>query len=749
MPKMPISSDLQLDPPRAAGSVPHASYHSGASLSSRGRGLVDLGRGITNLAHSLASLDEKDDGIDVIKAEAAYRRSMDDTTRDFLTSDGDYATFDARFSEKARGVEDTAAALIRSDKVRERWLARAALSTEKERDRILNHGATLKRSAHIEELTAALDSHLEAATRPDLDPAERAKARGLIQESLKAAATTGIISRQKAAKVYGEYASKISEIQIRERIARGDDIEDIIGDINGGRRAPPITDSGSPDEPKSPADLKVFAREYADPTWFSADPGNDQFLAQWEAAKKANPQEFSDAVTRWYNDTIATGIDSTLKRAGLPENVANDSDVQTYFSDRMVRYGTDSIAKHSDRIKSALGVSDGDSSKFLTEMRKLDNKNIDADAKSMGLSKDEKAKMREALSERLRSSETEDAGGGSDLTPEVRRRLTNIAKTSYIEKVQDQVDSAVAYMKEHGRFQEGVDANAMIGRAKTVLTPNQFEKQRMRLITAKATHDSTFGLDDRTEADGENWLRSIDPATHSSGDAYPLQGLDPEEHYDIARNIYGDARKKWDAVLKQRDRDPAMAVKFASEVRVARDQIASLGREIPIVNQNEMIVSARLQAQNRLGIPDNRQHAITKREADLILQLPHNATPDQIDAGWDAATQRAKNVYGTHWRRVLEDAIALAIKGREDRQGALDRIPPVEGKAKGSDTGMFSWLFGGEKTAEEAPAPTPNQAQIDWVLADPKNRSAVFDQKFGPGTFAKIMSNVPPKKKAR
>ena len=122
-----------------------------------------------------------------------------------------------------------------------------------------------------------------------------------------------------------------------------------------------------------------FVREYGSSFGFTARPGTDAFDKQWKNAAAQNPNELHAAEMEWHNKYIVAGIEKKLTATGVSPEVAGDVRVRTYFADRLVQYGPESIKNHSARIGAAFQESGGDPVKFLKVMSGGDLEHLEGD----------------------------------------------------------------------------------------------------------------------------------------------------------------------------------------------------------------------------------------------------------------------------------------------------------------------------------------------------------------------------------
>jgi hypothetical protein len=322
---------------------------------------------------------------------------------------------------------------------------------------------------------------------------------------------------------------------------------------------------------------------------------------------------------------------------------------------------------------------------------------------------------------------------------------------------------AEASLRRVGKAAVDDQGRTALDRAKTILTRNQYTKAKLGWDAAIAEHEAVSPIADMTATEAADHLDSLTPNL----------GMD-DERYAIADRVQKKANDEWTRIAGLRDTDPALSVDKSPEVLEAKDKLKHLTQMWP-AQQNAILIDARKAAQTRVGIPDFQQRVLTDAEAADLLRLPrHPDDPQIVQDAMKDAVERARERYGHYAGDALDSAISVHLKPKENRDAArfFSDTLRAENKPKPA-AGDNSWgqyftgWFGGASPPEmpgknplrtgaaQAPtkanplpaqpsasssAPLPNQAQIDWAASDPQNRQAAFDDKFGPGAFAKAMA---------
>lgn len=772
MPTMPTKASLSYAVPQPVRPMAHAKGFDVA-----GTGLQAIGHAMTGIG-----LEEKrkDDALDLIKAEAEQRKGLNEIMRD-LTNDTDYNTYQQRFGERAQALNERTSSMIRDPQMRERWGIKSGMENESHLNSLLNHGQALKRQDQNVQLEDSLNTHLQTFTDPASTEVQRREAKQRMKESIGIASKSGIVNPMHGRKLYEKYAGQADEYMIRQRIINGEDLGSILKDIRGtGRpsgsaaivamtgkfetgKSDPLEGVGSYSKDSknttsygnlglnSGGSVQEFVKKYGADFGLTATPGTAEFNKQWQNAAKAAPVEMHAAEVDWFENNIAPRIAGDLVSAGAPRAFADDPRVQAYFADRMIQYGPGSILTYKKRIEAAAKDSETPE-EFMSKMGGADRGSIKSDFQSAIATVPKTSFQRQryigGLESRVGKREAgalgiDDRGGPyPDLTPHQRNTLTDDAKIAYREVAKQEINDAAVELRRTGQMPRDAQGRTALDKAAAVLTPNQMTKERLKLLGAGAEHAATSPLQDMTESQGNDWVDRLNPTFHNKGEQYPLDGVDPEEHYAIASNSFDKADEKWKGVLSKRSSDPSSAVDGSREVMGVRQELLSSGRGMNVVQAHEKIIEARMAAMERLQIPPFQRRIITSREATSLLGTARDINPDEIDKIMKEASVRAQATYGKYAKEALRSAISLRVNSQANRDEMGDLIS-IGGKTveKPKPQGWMDSIMGyfePTKIETKELKPTPNDAQIKWVEADPKNRAPVFDRMFGEGSYSKL-----------
>lgn len=507
--------------------------------------------------------------------------------------------------------------------------------------------------------------------------------------------------------------------------------------------------------------IHAFVREHGERFGLTAKPGTRAFDEQWRNAAGASPVELREAELDWYEGNILPRIETDLTAAGVPVELAGDPRVKAYFADRMIQYGEESLKTYGRRIGEAAGEAGNNPITFLQNMDAADRANMKTDFRSAiasgvygtkGHNTRLNKRLRGALGVGESGEEVQYGGPYQNLTLPQRSRLLNAAKIANRNLLLQGLRDATAEIRRTGRAPKDERDRTAIDRARLSLQPNQLAKAELDWQEAESEYKAISPLANLSTADALDHVDKLTPGSKLSN-----------EHYAIADRVQKKANDEWKKIQRQREDDPAAAVDKSPEVAEVRHTFAIAGNRASPAQRNEMLIEARRSAQERLGIPEFQRRILTEAEAAELLQIPRNPdNPDDIDNAISGAVERAEQLYGKYAMEALDSAVSVHLKGGKDaRVAARDLVARLKAQREAPPPKPSFWqsLFGGGSAPVEpgkgggkpasvpapAPAPsaapvaTPNPAQIQWLLADPANRQAAFDEKFGPGTAVRAM----------
>jgi YD repeat-containing protein len=122
----------------------------------------------------------------------------------------------------------------------------------------------------------------------------------------------------------------------------------------------------------------AFAIRYGRQFGLTARPGSAAFDQQWKDAAAKQPDAFRQAQLAYFNERVVPTIKGDLVNRGIPDSIASDPRVLTYFADRKIQMGIAGI----DAVRTAWATAGGDAVRFMRNMSDEDRRNIENNFKT-------------------------------------------------------------------------------------------------------------------------------------------------------------------------------------------------------------------------------------------------------------------------------------------------------------------------------------------------------------------------------
>lgn len=228
MPKLPTAESLGRvypDPP------PHIEV---PDLSGTAKGIGYVGQALQKFGQVQVAKEHEEErkkqALELLKAEALQMKGLNGI-KDSLENDPDYNTHEKKFKQGAAALTQQTMDMISNPYAREQWSARAMMRNEKAREQIRNRTQTLRKHDQVIELENNLSTNLDIFKKSGVSKDDRSEAEKNILESINLAERTGIVSPAEARRLEKNYLTNASEEELNNRIASGDKIESILGDL--------------------------------------------------------------------------------------------------------------------------------------------------------------------------------------------------------------------------------------------------------------------------------------------------------------------------------------------------------------------------------------------------------------------------------------------------------------------------------------------------------------------------------------
>ncbi len=726
MPTLPTPESLGRVIPASPSHTPYVHDTSGVA-----KGVESLGGAIQEVAGDRLRQEHT---IQLINAEARQQEGLHQLQRE-LMFDPDIDTHPQKFKTAADALTTETAGMLSNPFAKEQWIGRARMNNDTVLNSVLTHDTTIRNQQMTADLEDSLSKHIGITQDIDSTPEEIASARRSIDESVDLAARSRVITPLRALRLRQRTQGIIDEYLVRGRAAKGEPFANIHRDIWGAGGAEPkaskfspeindVINSAAEEEGVDPKLMELFAEFES-----SGNPraggktykglyalSETEFAAHGGTGSIYNPAANARAAARKF----AAEAKAFEDKHGMPP-----SRLDAWLIHNQGPKGYDALMENPDGIA-------------WENIRKYyDSDKLAQDAIMGNMTKDMKAQYGsdvtkltggqfiDAQQERIgKLSDAQEYGGPyRNLTPQQRIRLTNVLKSAYRSQAGEDIKNSIEEIRLTGRAPVDENGHTALQRSSFVLTDAQRGQAQIQWIKANAEYKAKEPLSGMGEQEGEAYIGNLLPR---SGD----------KHYDIMSDVHDMAAKEWAKIKKLRDHDAALSVENSDDVRLTKTAIAQR-RDLRPQQKGELLLESRVVAQQKIQIPDYLQKLITRDEAEDLLQLPEGPSELDIDAAMPAASKRAFDRYGKYGAQTLRQAIHMRVKGKELREWAEGEIEDftVEKKSKKEERGWFDWWPLGSSENK-----VPTQDEMSFVNQDPATRYKFIDNKYGAGTYSRIMA---------
>lgn len=287
-------------------------------------------------------------------------------------------------------------------------------------------------------------------------------------------------------------------------------------------------------------------------------------------------------------------------------------------------------------------------------------------------------------------------------------------------------DAAIAeYTRQHHQWQQATAQD----RARLV---NDTTNGIAMLATGRDAVIDEAGLRRLLPAEkADELLRAAGEARDTGHAVNQVQWASPEELVALQARTMATLNDPTDFARKQRQAkaigaaidqrqkllndDPAGYVAGAPAVAAARSQIDP---QNPAAG-TQAAIAASLAEQEHLGVPPEKQSALTKAAAGALVKRIVGTDPAKADMG--AALDQTAQIYGPHWPRAFGDLVRAGLPPEAQNLAAMDR--PEQAAARTDFQRMLS-LVAEKHGVEQLKAAAPREAVqtigqgIDSQMAD-------------------------------
>lgn len=302
-------------------------------------------------------------------------------------------------------------------------------------------------------------------------------------------------------------------------------------------------------------------------------------------------------------------------------------------------------------------------------------------------------------------------------------------------KIGSLIDDDIASVSATGKGLDPSTSNLTPERVQTYLGEDGLRKWQAKRDYAGRIFDATNGMNTQSAADIATRISGMQPTPGTPGYAEDLE-------------VFTAAQKQASAVIKERSADPALSVQKAfPDVQAAAD---AADPQDPASMQS--LVSARLQAQQALGVSDFEQAPLTADEARALARpISAQADPSMASKAMMATVEQIQKTYGSYADQVVAQVISSQGVSKEMAglgAGYFRRLS--KGQAFSAADKRQGQVISEVDAADASGAPIatdafpiPNYKQRQALISQPE-KAAEFDEKFGSGSAQRILGRTEP-----
>lgn len=806
---------------------------------------------------------KKDDALDLIRAESYFKGTLRDTENQ-LRADPDHKTYQPRYISAADEARDKAAEMIKDPRTRALWRAKADVEREQGLSRVNNYGYHRASQEKEVEVERSLQGYQTQYANRDLDDAARAGILKDMDSTVRLGEASGLIMPHHAQKLRDKYVGGTVVDEYDRQIIDGK-ARDVLEKLGWKQAAAPGSARAAQEEPglspgSAGSDLtgvltsgkaKAPAAGWAksNETWASLNPFEKAAAMSLMEADGKDPNDARNALNAMINRAAKNGEDlgahvsQKIYQPTIEQSQESrlESIVKSpQFRDMAAYAQARAAGKEADTVNGATHflaheqtmerLTDREPGKYRSwpgwsgydrgggKYTNPDGSEVVRDKSHAFLAPEGRlgAKGKTADGEveysDLPALAPETPQGR--LTPHQRHALITRARNALRGDTLRSLSDAEQTIYDTGKMPTDENGKTPLDHAEGVLDPNQIEKARSRIKLATKVYEATTAVRDMSDVEADDHLAKFDPGQNPK--------IVEELGYADAKRVYDQGQKEKERTQKMREKDPAHAADQSREVADVLQRMQKRNPELqvgmgpdgnvkvlsadgqPVTTQDfhSELIRARLEAQDRYGIPEDKQKIINRSQAEEIL--PSRSFTTMKDRSFKdvikTAADKAEALYGRKYSdRVMRDAISFAIKDKEHNEQAtkiasrilLDGDVPndeiekyqalksIRGfndalemgnragdMGRASNGGMnrptrsgdpsrpaidptqmynYSQLATGYAQEQIADGPgaerIPDKASVEWLKRNP-GRAEEFDRQFGRFSAAKVLGNA-------
>lgn len=771
-----------------ADMMANASKRAGAAIQGLGDKMERIGQSIT----------EGEAAADALKADDFFTKRKVEISRAF-NEDPDYGTYGERAEASLNEAAGEASKMIRNPAMREKWMARASIEGTAAKERIATTGDKLRRQQNMVDVENSLSTWTQDFLDNSKDEPARNRSLQNMEARIEAARAAGQITPSEAQSLKEKHLGAAQELYLERRLLEDprkalEELKNLGPARNLNIVQAPIQRAAGVGRPRASSVVGLVAHE---------TQGSDTMEgnAAWSNEKGTGANYYIDKqgqIIQWAPDDIAMA--HTGKGRGGKGDVRPDlQNNNTLSVEIMTRKGEQPNEAQLEAFR-RLAIAKAKEYGFKPE-------DVEAHGRLAPGYKDE-AEATSAVDyarqnwEAGDGAETADASGGMGgqpvspyakyLSPARRQALITRSRTALSATLQQSVSDDIERIRNGEEPERDEQGRTSLDLAEGILTPNQLAKLKFSWDEAGMERKALAPLADMNEAEAVDHIAKIVPESEERG-----------ESYKNAARVQKKAVEEWKRIKKLRETDPAATAMSDPEVKSLSDfalqkygstgvqfdedgRLTIVDTEEPVMPGDrdralDLVFNARLDAQERRGIPEYRRKIVTKAEAEELVPDLSLVDEAEVMPVLREAAAAAEAKYGRHAKRAFKDALSLTKLSKDQNEIAagvvakmifdepvskleISRAQAYRGIVRGADSFLGSDAATLDPTAVNPGVPAlsqantdvaaglasdmgqtaarqPNQAQIEWAMSNPGRNAPIFDLEFGPGAYARAVQS--------
>lgn len=632
----------------------------GAGAKSLARGISDLGSGVA--AYGEERRKERE-AVELAKADSALKKGLTELETK-IEGEPDYDTRLPKFEQGASSVLDNASSVISNEDTREKWQARAGAEIATRQGRVARNTRKLQREEDAVDLEGSLKRYRSVYASPKADKEDRKEALNDIENTIQVGRRSGILTPSQEESLREEYIRGTLQEEAEQRLLTdpGGLLEDL--------------------QPREQTGEDVEAGEDRDGVFVTPDlqiVDRTSETAPYGRQATRNAKPFKGAVIHHTEsgtsaeDVIGYGHTTDQERGGsFGYHFYVDADGTIYqgapLDARTNHVKPSNSRQRRDRGKqlrntNAIGISlvggeDGATSEQKAAATRL-TKSL---SKTYGFSEDSVYGHGEIQKDRQRDEGQEVVSvvrGREELgaaptgpyaaLPADRRRILMDRAKDRLRKADDDREIELTELKDSDiesirRTGQPVADEADLREIRRTLSQSEYRDYQRERRKWMEVHEETESIRRMSDAELDERLEELKPEAGA-------------DDFEYQAEVYDEVEGRAEEIREARENNPAMAVAHFEQVNEAVENL-----DISDRRSTERIVTARLAAQEKIGIPEHRRQPITREEARILMEPVDGLEGEKLLQGMEKLSRDVQRIYGRYSRHVMTSAVELMVE---------------------------------------------------------------------------------------